>query len=171
MPKPEFRDRPVRSFVIRQGRMTGSQKRALAQHWANYGLSIESGPIDPEQLFGRTAPLIMEIGYGMGSSLAAMAESEPDHDFIGVEVHPPGVNPIAALLDDALAPTPRKVEGVDALIGRIATTNGAVLTYCTDTTHPDGAVEPSVVEQVLEGRALLFRVERYRDSTALCNPE
>lgn len=91
MLRPEFRDKPIRSFVIRQGRMTKSQKHALEAFWSEYGLSLEDGPIEPSRIFNRSAPLILEIGYGMGGSLAEMAANTPEHDFVGVEVHPPGV--------------------------------------------------------------------------------
>lgn len=83
--------RGVRSFVLRQGRMTEGQKKAFERGWSRYGLSREDGVIDPRQVFGREAPLNLEIGFGMGKSLAEMAEAAPDQDFIGVEVHLPGV--------------------------------------------------------------------------------
>jgi tRNA (guanine-N7-)-methyltransferase len=91
MLRPEYRDKPIRSFVIRQGRMTKSQKLALEEHWDQYGLSLEEGSIDAGKIFGRSAPTVLEIGYGMGNSLADMASSAPEQNFIGVEVHTPGV--------------------------------------------------------------------------------
>ncbi|MCH8499363.1 MAG: tRNA (guanosine(46)-N7)-methyltransferase TrmB [Marinobacter sp.] len=89
--------RGVRSFVIRQGRMTDGQKKAYDRHWAKYGLTREQGVIDPRLVFGREACLNLEIGFGMGKSLATMAAAAPEQDFIGVEVHKPGVG---ALLKD-----------------------------------------------------------------------
>ncbi|MFP4154639.1 MAG: tRNA (guanosine(46)-N7)-methyltransferase TrmB [Halothiobacillaceae bacterium] len=86
---PEHR-RPVRSFVRRAGRLTTSQKRALDELWPRFGIEPE-GRLDAEQLFGRRAPLTLEIGFGNGVSLAQMAEAEPEIDFIGIEVHRPGV--------------------------------------------------------------------------------
>ena len=83
--------RPIRSFVLRQGRVTESQQRALAQYWNDYGLSISDGPFQAEEHFGRIAPLVLEIGFGNGCSLLEMMEKEPDKDFIGIEVHRPGV--------------------------------------------------------------------------------
>ena len=97
-PRPEFKKKSIRSYVIRAGRMTPAQHRAFQQQWARYGLSLFSGLIDPRQLFGRSAPLVLEVGFGMGASLLAMAKAEPDKDFIGIEVHPPGVG---RLLNDA----------------------------------------------------------------------
>ena len=81
----------IRSFVLRPGRMTDAQRRALEEHWPHFGLEREAGILDPADEFGRKAPLIMEIGFGMGQSLLAMAAAAPQDNFIGVEVHRPGV--------------------------------------------------------------------------------
>lgn len=83
--------RPIKSFVIRSGRMTASQQQAFDEYWSLQGLNAEDGLINQQQLFGRTAPLVLEIGFGMGVSLAEMAEKYPNTDFIGVEVHKPGI--------------------------------------------------------------------------------
>ncbi|UHQ53885.1 tRNA (guanosine(46)-N7)-methyltransferase TrmB [Microbulbifer sp. YPW16] len=89
--RTEYKKKSIRSYVIRAGRMTEGQRRAFDNYWGQYGLSLFAGPLDPAQEFGRQAPLVLEIGFGMGDSLLAMAEAEPDKDFIGIEVHPPGV--------------------------------------------------------------------------------
>lgn len=89
--KPEFKPKSIRSFVIRAGRITSGQKSAFDTWWPVYGLSLYKGAIDLETIFGRKAPLVLEIGFGMGDSLLEMAKNEPDKDFIGIEVHPPGV--------------------------------------------------------------------------------
>jgi tRNA (guanine-N7-)-methyltransferase len=89
--KPEFKPKSIRSFVIRAGRITPSQKNAFDTWWPRYGLSLHKGMIDPMSIFGRQAPLVLEIGFGMGDSLLEMARNEPEKDFIGIEVHPPGV--------------------------------------------------------------------------------
>jgi tRNA (guanine-N7-)-methyltransferase len=89
--KPEFKDKSIRSFVIRGGRMTEAQEKAFNHSWPSYGLSLYDGLIDPQTTFGRKAPLVIEVGFGMGDSLLEMACDEPDKDFIGIEVHPPGV--------------------------------------------------------------------------------
>ena len=89
--KPEFKPKSIRSFVIRAGRITSGQKAAFDNFWPSYGLSLYKGAIDLETIFGRKAPLVLEIGFGMGDSLLEMAKNEPDKDFIGIEVHPPGV--------------------------------------------------------------------------------
>ncbi len=89
--KPEFKPKSIRSFVIRAGRITVGQKNAFDTWWPLYGLSLYKGSIDPQTIFGRSAPLVLEIGFGMGDSLLEMARNEPEKDFIGIEVHPPGV--------------------------------------------------------------------------------
>lgn len=83
--------RAIRSFVLRTGRMTKGQESAYEQFWPLAGLSLADGPLDSAACFGRAAPLVFEIGFGMGQSLVEMAAAAPDTDFIGVEVHKPGV--------------------------------------------------------------------------------
>ncbi|MDX1804091.1 MAG: tRNA (guanosine(46)-N7)-methyltransferase TrmB [Alcanivorax sp.] len=83
--------RKVRSFVLREGRLTTGQRNALDTLWPRFGLERSDGMLDAAQVFGRDAPRVLEIGYGMGQSLAAMADAETDKDFIGIEVHRPGV--------------------------------------------------------------------------------
>ncbi|WP_096085582.1 tRNA (guanosine(46)-N7)-methyltransferase TrmB [Agaribacterium haliotis] len=89
--KTEFKQKAIRSYVIRGGRMTDAQQKAFDQWWPHYGLSLHDGMIELEQVFGRRAELVVEVGFGMGDSLLAMAQAEPEKDFIGIEVHPPGV--------------------------------------------------------------------------------
>ncbi|WP_018402588.1 tRNA (guanosine(46)-N7)-methyltransferase TrmB [Marinobacter gelidimuriae] len=92
--------RGVRSFVLRQGRMTEGQRKAYERSWPKFGLTREHGMIDPRQVFGRDAMLNLEIGFGMGRSLADMAEAAPEQDFIGVEVHLPGVGALLKDIED-----------------------------------------------------------------------
>ncbi len=92
--------RGVRSFVLRQGRMTEGQKKAYDRSWPKYGLTREQGVIDPREVFGRDAMLNLEIGFGMGKSLAEMAAAAPEQDFIGVEVHLPGVGALLKDIED-----------------------------------------------------------------------
>lgn len=87
----ESKQRAVRSFVLRQGRITASQTRALDEFWPRYGLSMTDAPCDFEAVFGRRAPVVLEIGFGNGEALLASAMMEPIRDFIGIEVHGPGV--------------------------------------------------------------------------------
>ncbi|MGO4893033.1 tRNA (guanosine(46)-N7)-methyltransferase TrmB [Flavobacterium sp. W21_SRS_FM6] len=83
--------RKIQSFVKREGRLTSGQAKALEQYWPSMGLLHTDGKLDTEYTFGRQAPLVLEIGFGMGKSLVEMAKNEPDKDFIGIEVHRPGV--------------------------------------------------------------------------------
>jgi len=86
-----YRKRPIRSFVQRTGRITEAQKNAFNKLWDSYGVDYEAKLLAPEELFGRKARLTLEIGFGNGMSLAETAEKFPDEDFIGIEVHDPGV--------------------------------------------------------------------------------
>lgn len=83
--------RRVRSFVRRTGRVTAGQQRALTECWPRWGVDRPAERLDLEALFGRTAPRVMEIGIGDGEVLLALASRHPEQDFIGVEVHEPGV--------------------------------------------------------------------------------
>lgn len=83
--------RRIRSFVLREGRMTPAQQRAFDAHWSRFGLDYTGTARDFTEVFGRQAPRVMEIGFGNGEALAWASEHDQDRDFIGVEVHGPGV--------------------------------------------------------------------------------
>lgn len=83
--------RTIRSFVVRGGRMTEGQQRDYDTNWQVYGLKLSGGRIDYANVFGRSSDVVVEVGFGMGASLAEMAKQAPEKDFIGIEVHPPGV--------------------------------------------------------------------------------
>ena len=86
--------RSVRSYVVRAGRMTVAQQRALEDLWPRYGIAFEGRPLDPRALFDRferCACRTLEIGFGNGDNLLARAQDEPERDFLGIEVHPPGI--------------------------------------------------------------------------------
>lgn len=83
--------RPIRSFVLRQGRLTPAQERAFAEHWARYGIDYDGQPRDLDAVFGRRAPRVLEIGFGNGEALRWSARHDPERDYIGIEVHRPGV--------------------------------------------------------------------------------
>ena len=94
MSQPDRTHRPIRSFIIRGGRITPAQQRALDTLMPVYGLDLpEHGrrTVDFGEIFGRTAPVILEIGFGNGDALLEMARSDPQCNFIGIEVHRPGV--------------------------------------------------------------------------------
>ena len=82
---------PIRSYVLRPGRIGPGQQRALAELGPRFVLPFAPGPLDLDAVFGRRAPVVLEIGFGMGDATAAVAAAAPEIDFIGVEVHPPGV--------------------------------------------------------------------------------
>ncbi|MDH3746786.1 MAG: tRNA (guanosine(46)-N7)-methyltransferase TrmB [Gammaproteobacteria bacterium] len=83
--------RTVRSFVRRSGRLTPSQQRAIESLWPVYGIEFEASPLNFDAIFGRDAPRILEIGFGNGDTLVQLAIDQPEHDFIGIEVHEPGI--------------------------------------------------------------------------------
>jgi tRNA (guanine-N7-)-methyltransferase len=92
--------RKIQSFVLREGRLTGGQAKALEQYWPSMGLEHGTGLQDFNQTFARSAPIVMEIGFGMGQSLIEMALNEPEKDFVGIEVHRPGVGACLAAAAD-----------------------------------------------------------------------
>lgn len=96
--RPEH-PRAIRSFVLREGRITHAQQRAFAEHWARFGIDYTAQPRDLDALFGRAAPRVLEIGFGNGEALAWAAEHDPARDYLGIEVHRPG----AGRLMNALA--------------------------------------------------------------------
>ena len=82
---------PVRSYVLRAGRITQAQRRALDELLPRFGIAYSPALLDLDRVFGRTAPCVLEIGFGNGDTLVDLAVRSPDTDFIGVEVHPPGI--------------------------------------------------------------------------------
>jgi len=92
--------RKVRSFVKREGRLTNGQAKALEQFWGTMGLEHQNGLIDATNLFGNDNPIVLEIGFGMGKSLVEMAKNAPELNFIGVEVHKPGVGACISLAQE-----------------------------------------------------------------------
>jgi len=88
----------VRSYVLRQGRVTAAQERALAELMPVYGIEFQEKLLRPAAVFGREAPLVLEIGSGMGESTAQIARERPHTDFIAVEVHGPGVGGLLQLI-------------------------------------------------------------------------
>ena len=93
--------RPIRSFVKRAGRLTESQRRALEELWPEWGIEYSPSPLDLDALFGRRAPRVLEIGFGNGATLVQQAARHPEQDFIGVEVHEPGIGHCLIALRDA----------------------------------------------------------------------
>jgi len=97
----EKQHRRIRSFVLRQGRLTKGQERALEMGWPQFGINYSEHLLDLDQIFGRAeSGKILEIGFGMGESTAKIAQTLPDYDFLAVEVHTPGVGSLLKLIQE-----------------------------------------------------------------------
>jgi tRNA (guanine-N7-)-methyltransferase len=105
------RERRIRSYVLRQGRITNAQQRAYEALLPQFGVPWGTQPLDAPAAFGRDAPLIVEIGFGMGEGTAQIAQAHPENNYLGIEVHNPGVG---SLLDK---------------IGRLALTNVRIIQH------------------------------------------
>jgi tRNA (guanine-N7-)-methyltransferase len=92
--------RPVRSYVLRAGRLTGGQRRALEELWPVFGIAEGSRELDFKKLFGNGHPVIMEIGFGNGDATWQMAQAHPEENYLGVEVHRPGVGHLLLKLQE-----------------------------------------------------------------------
>lgn len=99
-PAGRLTSQSIRSFVLRQGRMSEAQHRFLDEMMPRVGLQFRPEPVDLAQVFGRQAPHIVEIGFGMGQATAQIAQARPDDDFVGIEVHAPGVGSLCKLIDE-----------------------------------------------------------------------
>ncbi len=108
--------RQPRSFVRRTGRVTRSQARALQEEWLKFGVPVDN-PLMLNDIFGRSAPCFVEIGFGMGDSLADLAQRQPEHNFIGIEVHEAGIGRLLSLLSERAIGNVRVLRGdaVEAL--------------------------------------------------------
>lgn len=99
-PPQDPQHRPIKSFVTRPGRMGTGQIKALAELGPKFVLPYKVERLDTAATFGRSAPLVLEIGFGMGAATADIAQTLPDHDFIGCEVHEPGVGALLKLIGE-----------------------------------------------------------------------
>ncbi|MCK6393364.1 tRNA (guanosine(46)-N7)-methyltransferase TrmB [Zoogloea sp.] len=99
-PAGRLTSQSIRSFVLRQGRMSDAQHRFLDEMMPRVGITFRPEPIDLAQVFGRKAPQIVEIGFGMGQATAQIAQARPDDDFVGIEVHAPGVGGLCKLIEE-----------------------------------------------------------------------
>ena len=100
----------IRSFVLRQGRMSDAQHRFLDEMMPKVGVVYRPAPIDLNAVFGRQAPHVVEIGFGMGQSTAVIAQARPGDDFLGIEVHAPGVGSLCKLIEEGGIPNLRIVQ-------------------------------------------------------------
>jgi len=107
---------------VRAGRMTAGQARALEDHWPRYGVEHTAQPLDLDALFGRRAPRTLEIGFGNGEHLAALAAAHPERDYFGIEVHRPGVGHLLMLAATGNLTNIRasQHDAVEVLSGQIA---------------------------------------------------
>ena len=133
MTESEQPHRRLRSFVRRQGRLTEGQSRALETLWSQYGVELSQGALNFNQLFGNSNPVILEIGFGNGTSLLEMAQQAPNSNFLGIEVHRPGVG---KLINDANA---------------VAVNN--IRVFCDDAID---VLEQCIVDGSLDGVQLFF---------------
>ena len=92
--------RSIRSFVLRKGRLTVAQQRALDELWPHYGIENRETALDFDDHFERSAEVIVEVGFGNGESTWRMALEEPEKNFIGIEVHEPGVGQLLMALEE-----------------------------------------------------------------------
>ncbi|MDG2090140.1 MAG: tRNA (guanosine(46)-N7)-methyltransferase TrmB [Gammaproteobacteria bacterium] len=92
--------RTIKSYVVRGGRLTQSQQNALDDLWPSLGLERQHGLLNSEEVFSNDNPLVFEIGFGMGDSLAQMAKENPNQNYIGVDVHPPGIGTLLRKIDE-----------------------------------------------------------------------
>ncbi|HJV06470.1 MAG TPA: tRNA (guanosine(46)-N7)-methyltransferase TrmB [Chromobacteriaceae bacterium] len=97
MENPAF-PRPIKSFVLRQGHLSAAQQRAMDEGMPRWGINYQPAQIDLAAAFGREAPKILEIGFGMGGATAEIAAGNPDKDYLGIEVHGPGVGNLCKLI-------------------------------------------------------------------------
>ena len=102
--KPVLSDLPehlrrIRSFVRREGRLTEGQSSAIANGWPQWGVDYAPGIVDWDTVFGRAAPRFLEIGFGMGGATAEIARNHPGNDYLGIEVHRPGVGNLLKLIE------------------------------------------------------------------------
>jgi tRNA (guanine-N7-)-methyltransferase len=127
--------RAIRSFVVRAGRMTVAQERAWVELWPRFGVETVDAMLDLAAVFGREAPRTLEIGFGNGESLVSLAAEHPERDFLGIEVHRPGVGHLLLRIEELGLPNLRIVcrDAVEVLERCIAeATLDEVLLYFPD---------------------------------------
>ena len=154
MTEPTHRN--IRSFVLRKGRLTTAQQHALDELWPHYGIEPGETMLDFDDHFGRSADVIVEIGFGNGESTWQMARAEPEKNFIGIEVHQPGVGQLLMALDEHAIENVRIAceDAVPFLQKRIATGSLAgVRIYFADPWpkkrhHKRRIIQPEFVEEL-----------------------
>jgi tRNA (guanine-N7-)-methyltransferase len=119
---PDIPNPHIRSYVLRQGRASNAQRRALELLTPRYGVPYCAGSVNFARVFERVAPIILEIGFGMGETTAAIAEAHPENDYLGIEVHSPGVGSLLKMIDEHAIGNVRIVQhdAVDVITHMIA---------------------------------------------------
>ncbi len=112
---------PIRSYVLRQGRFSTGQQRAYEELLPRYGLAFEPRKLDWAAVFGRTAPVVVEIGSGMGETTVAIAQARPDTDFLAIEVHTPGVGSLLRQISERALTNVRVIQhdAIEVLAGMV----------------------------------------------------
>jgi tRNA (guanine-N7-)-methyltransferase len=130
--------RRIRSFVLRAGRTTAAQERALSELWPAYGIDLKETPLDLAAVFGREAPRCLEIGFGAGEVIAALAEGNPHIDYLGIEVHRSGVGRLLLRAQHAALKNLRLIcsDAVDVLRDHVADASlNEILVFFPDPWH------------------------------------
>jgi tRNA (guanine-N7-)-methyltransferase len=130
--------RRIRSFVLRAGRTTAAQERALRDLWPTYGLDLREAPLNLAAVFGREAPRCLEIGFGAGEVIGALAEANPHIDYLGIEVHRSGVGRLLLRAEQCSSKNLRVIcsDAVDVLRDHIADASfDEVLVFFPDPWH------------------------------------
>jgi tRNA (guanine-N7-)-methyltransferase len=148
----------LRSFVRRDSRLTTAQANAHARLWPSFGLTCAKGVCDWKNIFKREAPRVLEIGFGMGNSLAAAVQAFPDHDFIGIETHKPGVGALLLNIESTAAQNLRifDEDAVDVLAKAIPDNSlAAILVFFPDPWqkrrhHARRLIQPAFVKTLLQ---------------------
>ncbi len=107
---PSATHRPIRSFVLRQGRVSNAQLRALQTLLPRYGIAYAHTTIDFQRVFGRAAPTVLEIGFGMGETTAQIAGDHPENNYLAIDVHTPGVGSLLKLIEESRLPNVRIIQ-------------------------------------------------------------
>jgi tRNA (guanine-N7-)-methyltransferase len=153
---PMQTQRHIRSFVLRAGRMTPAQERALTELWPVYGVDLGADALDLETIFGRHAPRCLEIGFGVGEVIGKLAETHPHIDYLGIEVHRPGVGRLMLRAAQANARNLRVIchDAVEVLRDKIADASfDEILVFFPDPWHKKRhhkrrLIEPAFVESL-----------------------
>ena len=156
-PQGTARPRPIRSYVLRGGRMGSGQEKALRELGPRFVLPFQAAVADWDSVFGRTAPRVLEVGFGMGQATARIAAARPETDFIGVEVHEAGVGSLLKMLGDGGIGNVRIVrhDAVEVLREMVAPHSlGGVHVYFPDPWHKKRhhkrrLIQPAFVQELV----------------------